>query len=219
MDKLLAILSCVLDSHLSHILLFLIFITVGRPFASKILNSKIYNQRFDVLHKTLLRAAIKNFSNLFKDFAKQKRSKNKSSYMSRRNYNRNTFTYETFQNLIKEFTTERIFQNWEFKSLTDAIDVNLLELYTAVLADKKLVKQFYRQADQKREILRFYDSIDNYTQSKFLCLLKTAELRFLLNLIMSDETMEKLFKSDPKFSKDPEKFKEGFKKLKEFFDT
>ena len=125
---------------------------VGRPFASLLLRSKNYNERFDVLHKTIIRAVLKWFSKTYRlTMAKQIKEINCGF---RRKYNRSNVSKEEFESSTSLFSAEFI-KNREILILSNNMDFSIFEFYIRIMVDRKLAKRFYSKGDFKSRVLDF----------------------------------------------------------------
>ncbi len=155
---------------------------VGRPFASKILSSKNYNERFDVLHKTIIRAILKSFGKTYR--AMIGRLLRETNNAKVRKYNRSLISLEEFERWTSLFSTE-IIKNREILILSNNMNFEIFEFYIRIMVDRKLAKRFYSKGEHKKRVIEFCEAIDNYSQNKFIDLLKSSEFKTIFEILIN----------------------------------
>ena len=83
------------------------------------------------------------------------------------------------------------------------------------MVDRKLAKRFYSKGKYKKRVTEFCEAIDNYSQNKFIDLLKSSEFKTIFEILIKGKWMKNLFKNINKFKENKEKFAEALNKLKE----
>jgi hypothetical protein len=186
---------------------------VGRPFASKTLRSKNYDERFDVLHKTILRRVLHWVQTQFKEYVFEQ-SEQRADLKYLKKFNRNYFVTEDYENLAKEFFMKMI-ADIACKQFSKDLDSKKLELYYQVLADKKMALKSLVDCEGKKTAEVFYNCIDAYTKQKMILLIsKNPELKFILETLFNGDCIAFLFREDRVISQNKDKYAEALDRLR-----
>ena len=135
-----------------------------------------------------------------------------------KHYNRNQMTAESFKNSIRDFISSLI-PNLGVKKLSKNLDSKKLEFYVMIMVDKKLSKHLLRQSEKKRMMYTFYNVIDNYTQIKFMQIIKIPEIDLIMRTLLSEPHISEIFQKFEVLKNNQEKYTEALDKLRSILDS